>query len=229
MRIYIVTFRILDLGDSWLGILISQYIPTVSFDVQLKFLECTTSIAWEEGYQTIASDSQAAIKRCLNLADGTIQARSWIDEKAMTALRGLGGGVELTWVKGHSGVEGNELADRRAKDWVSKGRWESAPSRATPAGIRQAYPLYRREMHMKWNRVELRGLTYLHTDRGPMKGWLHTIGKAENPFCDCGETQNAAHLLASGCVGGKRRKWEDIWTDREFCAEVAMFLGKGGD
>jgi len=80
----------------------------------------------------------------------------------------------------------------------------------------------------KWNRVELRGLTYLHTDRGPMRKWLHTIGKAEDPFCECGETQNAAHLLASGCIGGKRRRWEDIWSDRDFCAEVATFLGRGG-
>ena len=39
-------------------------------------------------------------------------------------------------------------------------------SLATPAGIRQAYPLFRREAQMKWDREELRGLTYLHTDRG---------------------------------------------------------------
>jgi len=28
-------------------------------------------------------------------------------------------------------------------------------------------------------------------------------------------------------VGEKRRKWEDIWTDREFCAEVARLLQMG--
>jgi len=77
---------------------------------------------------------------------------------------------------------------------------------------------------MKWNRTELRGLSYLHTDRGPMKAWLRKIGKAEDPFCGCGQTQNAAHLLESGCVGGKRRKPEDIWMDRDFCVEVVGFL-----
>ena len=122
------------------------------------------------------------------------------------------------WVKGHSGVEGNEKADERAKEWVMRVQWGSEPSTATPAGIRQAYPLFRREPHMKWNRTELKGLTYLHTDRGPMKAWLHKIGKAENPFCICG------HILRSGCVGGKRREWKDIWAGREFCAEVAGFL-----
>jgi len=35
---------------------------------------------------------------------------------------------------------------------------------------------------------------------------------------------NAAHLLELGCVGGETRKWEDIWKDREFCAEVTKFL-----
>ena len=61
-----------------------------------------------------------------------------------------------------------------------------------------------------------------------MKAWLHKIGRAEDPFCICGETQNAAHLMASGCVEGKKRKWEDIWTDKKFCAEVAAFLKGGG-
>ena len=62
-----------------------------------------------------------------------------------------------------------------------------------------------------------------------MREWLFKIGKAEDPRCGCGGIQNAAHLLMSGCVGGKVRKWEDIWTDREFCAEVTRFLrGDGG-
>jgi len=119
------------------------------------------------------------------------------------------------WVKGHSGVEGNEEADRRAKDMVTRGIWRSEPSLATPAGMRQVHPLFRYS-HMKWNRAELRGLTYLHTDRGPMRAWLYQIGRARDPKCGCGEVQNAAHLTAGGCVKGMRRIWEDIWTDRVF-------------
>jgi len=180
--------------------------------------------AWEEGYRTVTSDSQTAIARCRNLASGATRAGSWIDEKAIRAMKELEGNLVLMWVKGHSGVEGNEKADERAKEWVMRGQWGSEPSTATPAGIRQAYPLFRREPHMKWNRKELRGLTYLHMDKGPMKAWLYKIGKAENPFCIWGQTQNSAHILKSGCVGGKRREWKDIWTDREFCAEVAGFL-----
>ena len=160
--------------------------------------------AWKEGYRVVASDSQAAIKRCLNLVSGVQKGGSWIDEEILR-LAG-GGGRSLVWVKGHSGVEGNEEANRRAKDAVMRGQWWSEPSLATPAGIKQAYPLYNRLPHMKWNRDELRGLTYLHTDKGPVRAWLHKFRGAEDPFCVPGETQNAAHLMEGGCVGGKRRK-----------------------
>lgn len=50
---------------------------------------------------------------------------------------------------------------------------------------------------MNCGRDGLRGLIYIHTDRGPMKEvWLHLIGRVADPFCGCGGTQNAAHLLA---------------------------------
>ena len=177
----------------------------------------------------MASDSQAAIRRCLNLTTGVQEARSWIDERVLEAAKQ--GGRELAWVKGHSGVEGNERADRRAKGTVMRGQWNLEPSLVTPAGIRQAYPLFDRAPHLKWDRDALRGLSYLHTDRGPMRAWLHQIGRAEDQFCECGETQNAAHLLSSGCIEGEKRKGEEIWTDREFCGKVARFLrraDKGG-
>jgi len=167
---------------------------------------------WEEWYRLVVTESQTPINRCLNLTSGAQKARSWIDEKAVRAIREAEMKLKLKWVKGHSGVEGNELVDKRAKDGVMRGIWDSSPGLATPAGIRQAYPLFRREDHIKWDRNELRGLTYLHRDKDPMKAWLHKMVKAEDPLC--------------GWVGGKWRRWEDIWTYRELCPEVAAFLGK---
>ena len=179
--------------------------------------------AWEEGYTVVKSDSQAAIRRCQNLASGAQEARSWIDERVIKA-RNRSEGRRVEWVKGHSGEEGNEEADKRAKEGVDRGVWRSDPSLATPAGIRQTYQLFQRKKHMKWDRDEVRGITYLHMDKGPLRQWLHKIGKAEHTRCKCGETQNAAHLLMSGCVGGQRRRWEEIWEDREFCGRVTKFL-----
>lgn len=62
----------------------------------------------------------------------------------------------------------------------------------------------------------LRGLTCLRTEKGPMRVWMHQIGRKEDPYFVCGETQNAAHLIGGGYVGGKIRKWEEIWSDPEF-------------
>ena len=104
--------------------------------------------AWEEGYRVVASDSRVAIRRCINRGTGVQVGRSWIDVRILRAAKGRVG-LRLVWVNGHSGVGGNEVADRRAKGKVTEGMWNSGPSLATPAGIRQAYPLYSREPQIK--------------------------------------------------------------------------------
>ena len=75
------------------------------------------------------------------------------------------------WVKGHAGVEGIEVADRRAKIRAHGGRVVQGASILTPAGIRQDYPAHSKPPHLKWTRKQLKGLTFIVTDRGPMKQW----------------------------------------------------------
>jgi len=91
-----------------------------------------------------------------------------MDEKVLKVAK-AGPRKKLTWVKPHSSTEGNKLTNKRAKDAVVREEWMSEPSLVTSAGIRQPNPLFERLSHLKWNWDEPRGLTYLHTDRGPMK------------------------------------------------------------
>ena len=65
------------------------------------------AMALETGHHKIALDSQGAIARAVQLY--TEPARSWIEEKIVKACKT---NITLMWVRGHTGVEGNERADR---------------------------------------------------------------------------------------------------------------------
>jgi len=123
------------------------------------------SLAWQTS-DTVALDSQGIIQRIYRLA--TQAPRSWIEERLVRQMAEKP--RALMWVKGHSGVGGNEEADGRAKREVWMGERMHWPDIVTPAGIRQAFPLHDRAPgHLQWNRVALRGLTYLVTDKGPQR------------------------------------------------------------
>jgi len=88
------------------------------------------------------------------------------------------------WVKGHSGVAGNEMADKTARKAVKMGRRTQGRAIATPLGIKQEFPIYpKAPAHMKWSPMAVRGLVYMVTDKGPQRQWLWEIGKAEERWC----------------------------------------------
>ncbi|KAF8422277.1 hypothetical protein EV426DRAFT_706499 [Tirmania nivea] len=132
----------------------------------------------------------------------------WIEGEA--AVEMAKDGRTVMWVKGHSGVEGNERAYRKAKEVAWVDRRMLRPDIVTPAGIRQAFPMGRPSKQARWNREALRGLT------------------ADDPLCGLceeGIAQNAAHLLPSpGVADGKGREWEQIWEDPEWGEKLAEAL-----
>ena len=185
--------------------------------------ELGVSLAWED-CDVVALDSKGAIQRIQGLIHK--QPRSWIEERLVKQMAERP--RELMWVKGHDGVEGNEMADARAKREVRRGRRMHKPDIVTPAGIRQAYRLHEKTpAHLSWSRWAIRGLTYMVTDKGPQAQWMKTIGKVEDASCVCdGWTpQNAAHLYECPWVGdGRGSTREMILKDEEWCEEVARFI-----
>ena len=177
-------------------------------------------LAWEES-DVVALDSQGVIQRIDSLRYA--QPRSWIEERLVAKMQERP--KTLMWVKGHSGVKGNERADRKAKATVERG----GTAVATPAGGYTTRVPNIPEGSGTFEVVSgsVRGLVYMITDKGPQRQWLWEIGKSEEQWCVCDRwtPQNAAHLMLCPWVGdGKGRKYEELWQDEEWCEAVAGFL-----
>jgi len=88
------------------------------------------ALAWER-CDTVALDSQGVMRRILSLVDQP--SRSWIEEKLVGQM--MESPRRLMWVRGHSGIEGNEALGRRAKMEVWMGERMHLPDIVTPPGI----------------------------------------------------------------------------------------------
>ncbi|KAF8422182.1 hypothetical protein EV426DRAFT_706328 [Tirmania nivea] len=160
----------------------------------------------------ILSDSQAAISSAINISVNSHPARSAIETAIMESLAEREENhydTNIAWVRSHIGIPGNEVADKKA----------AFSSTLVPTELKGDTA--------SWNRHALSAYTWLRTDRGPQKQWLHHIGKADSAACTCGyHTQDGTHLTFN-CPDfqpqrtalGSIKDWEDldrpIWIEEE--------------
>lgn len=78
------------------------------------------------GTITVFSDSQAAIKQLQESKSNAGQALKIQIFKRAKQLHTHGGELVVRWIPGHSGIEGNEQADKAAKEAATDGRIQTA-------------------------------------------------------------------------------------------------------
>lgn len=128
--------------------------------------------------------------------------------------------ISFNWVRGHSGVEGNELADRLAKSAA-----EDAAVSLSFLPIPSSHlklTLKKRYMHLwqlRWNAslvgrytyqfipkihldhlIQDRYLIFFFTNHGPFAEHLYIIGKTDSPLCVCGGLGSSVHYILECCL-----------------------------
>lgn len=168
----------------------------------------------------IYSDSQAAIKAVWN---PSCSSRTVLECKDKLNQLGLTNSVNLTWIPGHSNLEGNEHADRLANvgsavprnndtitlplgwahvvgsidNWISELKlafWREQP------GLRQSRSLINLNLHKKLpmdNRRQLRLFIGYLTGQHKTMEYLHRIGVSSTPTCRLCSSDNETteHIL----------------------------------
>ena len=175
----------------------------------------------------ILSDSTTAINTVLELSEGR-PPRSGIERALSTTLRKRtesGKNTRIAWVRGHIDIPGNEMADQKAAEATSRG---GRIDLVTEEGWRTEIQKRRREARTqggfgedryRWPRGAITAYTWCQTGKGPIRKWLHQVGKIEDPSCHvCGDgdgpIEDGEHL-ALQCTGiqGRppgMRQWKDL-------------------
>jgi len=131
----------------------------------------------------------------------------------MTSLERANWNIELSWIKAHVGIVGNELADRLAKaaeivfirlpmstltskiEEETKLKWQKDWEECTKAGItKEFFPKVHERQKLKIDITPI--LTTMVTGHGKTRAYLHRFKILEHANCPCGNgDQTIEHLL----------------------------------
>jgi len=173
------------------------------------------------------SDSFSAIHTALQLSRGD-PPRSDVETDIRARILSRQQPTAVAWIRGHLGLEGNTRADHLAGLHSHLGMVSLKPRTATHEGIRAASRANRREIRTQpgfgkrrtaWHRHALSAYTWLRTEKGPQRAWLHHIRKTDDPTCPCGHPSQAGehitfhcpqHALMRSQLLRSKRSWEEL-------------------
>ena len=140
----------------------------------------------------------------------------------MSTLKSRGWKIEIVWTPGHSEVEGNEVADRLAKEAAVEAKaMEEETSVVTVQDIkRYARASIQRKWQQRWDIGEFgrdfylckpilvssprldfpntrifKQIFQLRTGYSILNDYRHKLGQCETGLCECGQMETVQHFL----------------------------------
>ncbi|RAL63918.1 hypothetical protein DID88_003106 [Monilinia fructigena] len=200
-----------------------------------KAIEYASSIACSGQKFKIYSDNQAGLYRLKTPSDHPGQAYQIRAIKAAEVIKAKGAEISLNWVPGHTSVEGNELADKLAKEattirpisnetsfgllgmivkecasdqWLDTLNQYELRSNQPPLTYSKLFPWKigsKIKLPSGTNRNTASAFFQLKLGHGYIKSYLHRFKLANNK-CICGNIEAPQHLLINCPIYKAERK-----------------------
>ena len=197
-------------------------VMTVYTSELIAILECLNYIKKSKlsNKYLIITDSKSAVDQLGNISFSS--SVNPVIVKIVQLVHTMNLDIKILWVKGHSGVAGNERVDQLAKQACIQNKFNNTiitiPDLRTSLinniyneniefyknynkglfyisiqGIPSRKPWF--SNCLSTNKNFIRILSRLRTNHGICLKYLHLIGKAPSDLCDCGEVGNLEHTL----------------------------------